>query len=124
MWLGRLITSGVDVWLNTPLRPNEASGTSGMKASLNGVPNLSVLDGWWSEGCIDGVNGWAVGNPNEISDESDADHLYNLIENNVIPSYYGDKDDWSTMMKEYIKTVISYTSHRMVTDYKNQYYKL
>ena len=124
MWLGRLITSGVDVWLNTPLRPNEASGTSGMKASLNGVPNLSVLDGWWSEGCIDGVNGWAVGNPNEISDESDADHLYNLIENNVIPSYYGDKDDWSTMMKESIKTGISYTSHRMVTDYNNQYYKL
>ena len=124
MWLGRLITSGVDVWLNTPLRPNEASGTSGMKASLNGVPNLSVLDGWWSEGCIDGVNGWAVGNPNEISDESDADHLYDLIENNVIPSYYGDKDDWSTMMKESIKTGISYTSHRMVMDYNNQYYKL
>ena len=66
----------------------------------------------------------AVGNPNEISDESDADHLYNLIENNVIPSYYGDKDDWSTMMKESIKTGISYTSHRMVKDYNNQYYKL
>ena len=124
MWLGRLITSGVDVWLNTPLRPNEASGTSGMKASLNGVPNLSVLDGWWSEGCVNGINGWAVGNPDEISDELDADHLYNLIENSVIPSYYGDQDDWSDMMKESIKTGISYTSHRMVMDYKNQYYKL
>ena len=66
MWLGRLITSGVDVWLNTPLRPNEASGTSGMKASLNGVPNLSVLDGWWSEGCKTRLNGWAIGNPRNI----------------------------------------------------------
>ena len=95
-----------------------------MKASLNGVPNLSVLDGWWSEGCVNGINGWAVGNPDEISDELDADHLYNLIENSVIPSYYGDQDDWSDMMKESIKTGISYTSHRMVMDYKNQYYKL
>ena len=63
-------------------------------------------------------------NPDEISDELDADHLYNLIENSVIPSYYGDQDDWSDMMKESIKTGISYTSYRMVMDYKNQYYKL
>ena len=104
MWLGRLITSGVDVWLNTPLRPNEASGTSGMKASLNGVPNLSVLDGWWAEGCVDGVNGWAVGDPKEPSDDSDANHLYELIEKKVIPLYYGEKDDWVSMMKESIKT--------------------
>ena len=123
MWLGRLITSGVDVWLNTPLRPNEASGTSGMKAALNGVPNLSVLDGWWAEGCVDEVNGWAVGDPKEPSDDSDANHLYELIEKKVIPLYYGEKDDWVSMMKESIKTGVEYTSYRMVKDYHENYYK-
>ena len=76
MKLGQLITSGVDVWLNTPLRPNEASGTSGMKAALNGIPNFSILDGWWSEGYRSGENGWAIGNPNHCNDEMDADSLY------------------------------------------------
>jgi len=124
MWLGRMITSGVDIWLNTPLRPNEASGTSGMKATLNGVPNLSVLDGWWSEGCNDGVNGWAIGDPEHPNDVDDANHLYSLLETEVIPTFYEDNDRWVTIMKEAIKTGVNFTAHRMVDEYDHKYYKL
>lgn len=124
MWLGRMITSGVDVWLNTPLRPNEASGTSGMKATLNGVPNLSVLDGWWAEGCKDGLNGWAVGNPELPDDDHDANHLYSLLENQVIPLFYNDRNAWIAMMKEAIKTGVAFTAHRMINDYNQNYYSL
>ena len=124
MWLGRMITSGVDVWLNTPLRPNEASGTSGMKATLNGIPNLSVLDGWWEEGCKDGINGWAVGNPENPNDKKDADHLYSILENDVIPTFYEDRKKWIKMMKESIKTGIDFTAHRMIKEYESKYYKL
>ena len=67
MEIGKLMTSGVDLWLNTPLPPMEASGTSGMKAAVNGVPSLSVLDGWWIEGCIEGVTGWSIGPPDGAS---------------------------------------------------------
>ncbi|UCD38688.1 MAG: alpha-glucan family phosphorylase, partial [Fidelibacterota bacterium] len=80
IWLGRLLTSGVDVWLNTPRRPQEASGTSGMKAALNGVINLSILDGWWAEGYRQGKNGWAIGDSNDSDDAADADRLYNILE--------------------------------------------
>ncbi len=123
MWLGRMITSGVDVWLNTPLRPNEASGTSGMKATLNGVPNLSVLDGWWAEGCRDKVNGWTVGDPENPDDDGDADHLYSILENEVIPLFYNDKEKWAQMMKEAIKTGVDFTAHRMILDYNQLYYQ-
>jgi len=123
MWLGRMITSGVDVWLNTPLRPNEASGTSGMKATLNGVPNLSVLDGWWAEGCKDGVNGWAVGDPKHPDDASDADHLYSVLENSVIPTFYNDRNKWISMMKEAIKTGVDFTAHRMIMEYNQKFYQ-
>jgi len=124
MWLGRLITSGVDLWLNTPLRPNEASGTSGMKATLNGVPNFSVLDGWWEEGCQDGINGWAIGDPNQPDDSKDAEHLYYLIENQVIPMYYDHREKWIYMMKQAIKTGVDFTAFRMLNEYKNNYYKV
>jgi len=124
MWLGRMITSGVDVWLNTPLRPNEASGTSGMKATLNGVPNLSILDGWWAEGCKDGVNGWAIGNPENPNDDSDANHLYSVLENEVIPTFYNNRDKWVQLMKEAIKTGIDFTAHRMIMEYNQKYYKV
>ncbi|NQV30180.1 MAG: alpha-glucan family phosphorylase [Candidatus Marinimicrobia bacterium] len=123
MWLGRLITAGVDVWLNTPLRPNEASGTSGMKATLNGVPNLSILDGWWAEGCKDGVNGWAIGNDEQANDATDAEYLYRLLEDKVIPTYYEDQTKWLSLMRESIKTGVQFTGDRMVKDYLAQYYK-
>ena len=123
MWLGNLITSGVDVWLNTPLRPNEASGTSGMKATLNGVPNLSILDGWWAEGCRDGVNGWAIGDADHPNDAADADHLYSILENQVIPTYYDDQEKWLNMVRESIITGVEFTGTRMVNDYLKQYYK-
>jgi len=122
MWLGRLITSGVDVWLNTPLRPNEASGTSGMKAALNGVPNLSVMDGWWAEACNDGINGWAIGNSELPNDEADANHLYELLENEIIPVYYNDSSRWTNMMKASIKTGVQFTAQRMIRDYQEKYY--
>ena len=123
MWLGRMITSGVDVWLNTPLRPNEASGTSGMKATLNGVPNFSILDGWWAEGCNDKVNGWSIGDPKITNDKADADDLYLTLENNIIPKFYNDKDGWITMMKEAIRTGVAFTAHRMVDEYNKNFYK-
>ena len=124
MWLGRQITSGVDVWLNTPLRPNEASGTSGMKATLNGIPNLSILDGWWAEGCNHKVNGWAIGDPNHPDDHKDAEHLYYLLENQIIPMFYDNKKKWIALMKEAIKTGVRFTALRMIDEYKNQYYKV
>ena len=123
MWLGNLITAGVDVWLNTPLRPNEASGTSGMKATLNGVPNLSILDGWWAEGCKDGDNGWAIGTHDLANDAMDADYLYRLLEEKVIPTYYDDQAKWLSLMRESIRTGVQFTGDRMVKDYLNQYYK-
>lgn len=94
MNLGLLLTSGVDVWLNTPQPPMEASGTSGMKAALNGVPSLSILDGWWIEGCIEGITGWAIGENHRLEQHSDrtadAEHLYQKLEQ-VVRIYYAEQ---------------------------------
>ena len=122
MHLGRLITSGVDLWLNTPIRPNEASGTSGMKAALNGVPNFSVIDGWWAEGCKDNENGWAIGSPDSCNDIADAESLYFKLENQIINTFYNDKIKWTQIMKNSIKTGVDFTAHRMVNDYKDKFY--
>jgi starch phosphorylase len=123
MWLGHKLAAGVDVWLNNPVRPLEACGTSGMKAVLNGVPNLSILDGWWAEGCIDGVNGWAVGQDwDSRDDDRDADALYTSLENRVLPLYYGDKTAWRDMQRAAVATSPAFSAKRMVEEYARRYY--
>ena len=132
MAVGRALTRGVDVWLNTPRRPLEASGTSGQKAAMNGILNLSILDGWWPE-AYNGLNGWAIGsevthaNP-EQADAYDADALYDLLEREVVPLYYerdkaGIPQAWLERSKEAIATVMPvFSAQRMVKDYVQHYY--
>lgn len=123
MQTAQALVSGVDVWLNTPIRPMEASGTSGMKAAFNGVPSLSVLDGWWIEGCIDDVTGWSIGSASELSNRSDAGHLYEKLEQVVLPLYYKDRARWITLMKNVISKNASYfNSHRMMRYYATEVY--
>ncbi|MEW6162464.1 MAG: alpha-glucan family phosphorylase [Nitrospirota bacterium] len=124
----RLI-SGVDIWLNTPLRPREASGTSGMKAAHNGVLNFSVLDGWWIEGYIEGFTGWSIGPPPtetglvENMDTRDADDLYNKLEYIIIPLFYNDRHTWIRMMQNAIgKNAYYFNSHRMMRGYVPEAY--
>ena len=133
MNLARYLTQGVDVWLNTPRRPNEASGTSGQKAALNGVLNFSVLDGWWREG-YNGKNGWAIGrdfdyDDQSLQDEVDAESLYDTLENEIIPLYYQVRSsdylpgDWISRMKESIRTLVpQFCMRRMVKDYVERLY--
>ena len=120
----KTLVSGVDVWLNTPLPPFEASGTSGMKAALNGVLNLSVLDGWWIEACIDGVNGWAIGKDGDnVADGDHAAALYALLENTVLPLYYTDQVKWRDMMRRAITSIAYYfNSQRMMRRYVTEAY--
>jgi starch phosphorylase len=121
--LGQLMTGGVDVWLNTPLPPREASGTSGMKAALNGVPSLSVLDGWWIEGCIEGLTGWSIGSTPSPEDAAqraaaDAASLYDKMEHCVIPLYYHGRSSFLDIMRHSIALNGSFfTSHRMLLQY-------
>lgn len=121
MALAATMVSGVDVWLNTPLPPWEASGTSGMKAAYNGVPNLSVPDGWWAEGLIEGVTGWAIGNGEP--GEDDASSLYDKLERVVLPLYYENRDGWIAVMKGAIaKNASVFSSHRMMRRYASDAY--
>jgi starch phosphorylase len=138
--LGRELVRGVDVWLNTPRRPSEACGTSGQKASINGVPNISILDGWWPE-AYNGRNGWVIGATPGSSDEQqamldptvqdrqDADSLYDLLENTIVPTFYDQRDagsipnGWLEVCKEAIMTIApSFSSRRMMRDYVEQLY--
>jgi starch phosphorylase len=132
MNLARYLVQGVDVWLNTPRRPLEASGTSGMKAGLNGVLNFSVMDGWWRES-YNGSNGWAIGEDKdhlspEVQDAADAEILYSTLENEIIPLFY-DRDvreiprGWLERVRESIKTITpQFSTRRMVKEYVKKLY--
>ncbi len=120
--LGRLMTAGVDVWLNTPQPPLEASGTSGMKAALNGVPSLSILDGWWIEGCIEGVTGWAIGErgqaPEDDDRSKDALSIYDKLEEVIIPMYYDRRGEFINVMRHTIALNGSFfNTQRMLQQY-------
>lgn len=129
MNIGKMLTRGADVWLNNPRRPLEASGTSGMKAAMNGVLNLSILDGWWPEACVDKVNGWQFGNGKGVDDfqsleeldRHDLKALYEVLAQEVIPTYYDNKNKWVKMMKASINsTKDKFSVKRML----EEYYKL
>lgn len=129
MRMAAKLTSGVDVWLNTPLPPFEASGTSGMKAAHNGVINFSVLDGWWIKGCIEGVTGWSIGpSPNESLsvDERktrELNDLYNKLYYIIVPTFYHRRNKWIEMMKNSIGKIAYYfNSHRMMRRYVTEAY--
>jgi starch phosphorylase len=120
--LGKMLTSGVDIWLNTPQPPLEASGTSGMKAALNGVPSLSILDGWWIEGCIEGVTGWAIGNQNDRTENDDrakdAASLYDKLEKSIFPLYLQNRSGFIDVMRHAIALNGSFfNTHRMIQQY-------
>ncbi|MDE2179421.1 MAG: alpha-glucan family phosphorylase [candidate division NC10 bacterium] len=124
MELGKLLTSGVDLWLNTPLRPLEASGTSGMKAAHNGVPSFSVLDGWWVEGHIESVTGWSIGSDDMDRSDSDlmngreAQELYHKLRTVIVPMFYQDRERWIDIMRQTIAFNASFfNTHRMVQQY-------
>ncbi|MCS7011034.1 MAG: alpha-glucan family phosphorylase, partial [Anaerolineales bacterium] len=130
--LARYLVQGVDVWMNNPRRPNEASGTSGMKAAMNGVLNFSVMDGWWRE-AYNGQNGWAIGEDVDldpsVQDEADAASLYDVLEQEIIPLYYGDRNadnvpvKWVAKIKESMRTIAPYFStRRMVKEYVERLY--
>lgn len=132
MNVARHLVRGVDLWLNTPRRPNEASGTSGQKAALNGIPNASILDGWWAEG-YDGSNGWAIGEARAyrseaIQDEADASSLYHLLEDEIIPAFFDRGEDgvprrWLAVMKAAIRSCApQFSMSRQVKDYTAQLY--
>ena len=130
--MARYLVSGTDLWLNNPIRPYEASGTSGQKAALNGQPNCSILDGWWAEG-YNGKNGWAIGEEREYHDqevqaEADSLSLYALLEQEIIPTFF-DRDSngvphrWVAYMKEAIRTCTpQFSMRRMIKEYTTRYY--
>ena len=133
MAVGRAMTQGVDVWLNNPRRPYEASGTSGMKASLNGAPNCSILDGWWPE-AYNGQNGWAIGEEREYSNQdeqdwNDAQSLYHLLEHKIAHGFYDGRTEsgvptaWVQICKEAVASVApAFSMRRMLIDYMHDLY--
>jgi starch phosphorylase len=128
MTIGSMLVRGSDVWLNNPRRPQEASGTSGMKAAMNGVLNLSILDGWWPEACQHGVNGWQIGDGYENKDEKKLDAhdqkaLYKVLLSEVLPTYYDNKSKWIEMMKQSVLTTHKqFAVKRMLQEYYEHLY--
>ena len=127
--MAKLLTAGVDLWLNTPMPPLEASGTSGMKAAINGVPSFSILDGWWVEGCIEGVTGWAIGSDGHVDLENrdtrpeDAEALYNKLEMVILPMYNNEGDRYAEVMRHSIALNASFfNTERMLTQYISKAY--
>ncbi len=121
--MAKLLVSGADLWLNTPQRPLEASGTSGMKAAHNGVPSLSTLDGWWIEGHIEGVTGWSIGESATATPDGDAEALLSKLEKVILPMYYHNRDKWIDVMRHAIALNASYfNTHRMVQQYVTNAY--
>jgi starch phosphorylase len=123
---GQLITSGVDLWLNTPQRPYEASGTSGMKAALNGVPSLSIPDGWWLEGHLEGQTGWDIGHSEGISEDPASEHasLYEKLESIIVPMFYGQPKAYAQVMRSTIAVNASFfNSQRMLSQYLRNAYQ-
>ncbi|MBW6462505.1 MAG: alpha-glucan family phosphorylase [DPANN group archaeon] len=124
--IAKKMVSGVDIWLNTPLRPLEASGTSGMKACHNGIPNLSIPDGWWLEGHLEDITGWSIGDKNPDNTRcDDAKNLYDKLEKQIIPKYYNDRKAWTNIMKHSIAFNASFfNTHRMIHQYVlNAYFR-
>ena len=127
MEIARFLCSGVDIWLNTPHKPQEASGTSGMKAALNGVPSFSVLDGWWVEGCVENVTGWSIGDSWEVATDTGREtaSLYDKLENHIMPMYYGRPSAFAEVMRWSIALNGSFfNSRRMVLQYRENAYRL
>ena len=123
MEMAKLLVSGVDVWLNTPQRPLEASGTSGMKAAHNGVPSFSTPDGWWIEGQIEGLTGWSIGSETQATDEQDAADLYLKLKDVIVPLFYSNREGWINIMRHSIALNASYfNTHRMVQQYVTNAY--
>lgn len=123
IWVAGLMTSGADVWLNTPRRPREASGTSGMKVCFNGGVNMSVLDGWWREACRNRINGWAIGDDEDQSDEEAAADLYQDLDD-MVTTYYANPRQWLGIMRRSISDITpQFNTHRMVQEYFHRYYQ-
>jgi starch phosphorylase len=123
MRLAALMVAGVDVWLNTPSRPMEASGTSGMKAAVNGVPSLSVLDGWWIERHVEGVTGWATGGSDASTEKEEVASLYQKLEQVITPLYYGDAEGYTRVMRMTMAINGSFfNTERMVDQYVTNAY--
>ena len=129
MEIGALLTRGADIWLNNPRRPKEASGTSGMKAAMNGVLNLSILDGWWPEACRHGVNGWQFGDGfesdrDEVLDRHDFTAFKKVLAEEVLPAYYGPRAAWVELMAQSIlDTHQAFGVKRMLDEYYQRMYR-